>query len=184
MQILQNILLVFEKFNAVLVKLFRYVLIVAVSAQILLIFATVVLRYFFNRPLSWSDELAAFLLVYITFFGCFVAANSNKLVRIEFVLNIMGPFKKYAQVLAKLASLALIGIVSFYGYIFLFSPIIQNQKSPAMMLPMSFFFWVTPVTMMFLFFSETILLIRILVPRDPDEEMPLKADKEKGEPLA
>jgi len=97
----------------------------------------------------------------------------------------MGPFlKKFAQVLAKLASLFLIGIVCFYGYKFLFSPIIQNQKSPAMMLPMYFFFWVTPVMMMFLFFTETLSLIRIFVPKDPHEGMPLPAELEKEEPLA
>ena len=171
-----------EKFNIALVNVFRYVLVAVVSAQILLIFATVVFRYALNRPLSWSDELATFLLVYITFFGCFIAANNNKLVKIEFVVNTMGPFKKLAQVLAKLVSLALIGVICFYGYKLLFSPIIQNQRSPAMRLPMSVFFWVTPVMMMLLFLSETLSLVRLFVPIDA--EVPLQPGLGKGEPLA
>ena len=173
-----------EKFNMALVNVFRYVLVIAVSAQILLVFATVVLRYFFNRPISWSDELATFLLVYITFFGSFIGANTGKLIKIELAVNAMGPFKKFAQVLAKLLSLVLIGVICFYGYKFLFSPIVQRQKSPAMMLPMYVFFWVTPVMMTFLFLSETISFIRIFVPRDSDDEIPAPVELGKGEPLA
>jgi TRAP-type C4-dicarboxylate transport system permease small subunit len=180
---LQNILGRLESFNARLISVFRYLLGVIVFLQVVMVFVAVVFRYILNRPLFWSDELATFLLVYITFFGCFIASSMGRLARMEFGVNMLGPFKKYAQALSKLASLSIVGVVSYYGFQLLFSPIIQRQKSPAMRLPMSAFFWVVPVLMSLVFYTELIALIRIFVPREPGGAMLEEADK-GGTPLA
>jgi TRAP-type C4-dicarboxylate transport system permease small subunit len=172
-----------ESFNVRLVKVFRYALGMIVFAQVMMVFIAVVFRYLLNRPLFWSDELAAFLLVYITFFGCFIASSTGRLASVEFGLNLLGPFKKYAQVLSKLASLGIVGVVSYYGFLLLFSPIIQRQRSPAMRLPMATFFWVVPVLMSLVFYTELIALIRIFFPKEPGEAMREGAD-EGGTPLA
>jgi TRAP-type C4-dicarboxylate transport system permease small subunit len=165
-----------------MVNVFRYALGAIVFLQVAMVFVAVVCRYLLNSPLSWSDELATFLLVYITFFGCFIASSMGRLAKMEFGVNMLGPFKKYAQALSKLASLSIVGVVSYYGFQLLFSPIIQRQRSPAMRLPMSAFFWVVPVLMSLVFYTELIALIRIFVPKELDEAMHEEADK-GGTPL-
>lgn len=177
---MQKALSILEKISTALVYVISYLLAAILCVQVLLVFATVVFRYFLNRPLTWSDELAAFLLVYITFLGCFVAANTGRLAKVELVLNKMGRYKKFAQILAKLAGLVLIGVICFYGYMFHFSPIIQNQRTPAMRLPMSYFFWITPVMMTLLFFTETVSLLRLLLPKEPEAGTSLQTKPVQG----
>jgi TRAP-type C4-dicarboxylate transport system permease small subunit len=172
-----------EAYNMRLMTVLRYALAAIVSIQVLSVFSAVIFRYVLRRPLFWSDELATFLLIYITFFGCFIASNTGKLAKVELMVNALGPFKKYAQALSKLISLVLIGVVSYYGFRLLFSPIIQNQKSPAMRLPMAAFFWVVPTMMSFVFYSEILALFRIFIPREPNDALPKTADNREFPPL-
>ncbi|MFR6334249.1 MAG: TRAP transporter small permease [Eisenbergiella sp.] len=53
------------------------------TLQVCLIFVSMVMRYFLNRPLSWSDEMATFMLVYVTFLGTYVASNTGHLAKVE-----------------------------------------------------------------------------------------------------
>lgn len=154
-----------------MVKIFRYFLAVVLSAQIILIFMTVVMRYVFNRPLSWSDELATYLLVYVTFLGGYVAANTGKLAKVELISSLFrGALDKFVQVLARLASGALVGWIAIYGTQLFFSPIIQNQTSSAMRIPVKIVWWILPVTMWLLLFCEILGLIHIFVPKKGSDE--------------
>jgi TRAP-type C4-dicarboxylate transport system permease small subunit len=162
--VLRKILSKLEAFNLWILKAIRYLLAMIVTLQVLMVFGAVVCRYVLRKPLSWSDELATFLLIYITFLGCFVASNTGKLAKVEFFFGLLGPFQKYARAVGKLCSLLIVGVVSYYGFMLLFSPIILNQKSPAMRLPMAAFFWVVPVLMSLVFYTELLSLIRIFVP--------------------
>jgi TRAP-type C4-dicarboxylate transport system permease small subunit len=49
--------------------------IVSFSGMFLCVLAQVVLRYVFDRPLVWSDELARYLFVWCAFLGWIVAAR-------------------------------------------------------------------------------------------------------------
>lgn len=46
---------------------------IIVTALVGIVFTEVILRYFFNSPLSWSSELSRFLLIWLTFCGASVA---------------------------------------------------------------------------------------------------------------
>ena len=55
------------------------------------VFAQVVLRYAFDRPLVWSDELARYLFVWCAFLGWIIAARRRSHLAISVLADRCGP---------------------------------------------------------------------------------------------
>lgn len=56
-------------FEKAIVKVLRSLSFLCFAVMIVVVFAQVILRYFFGAPLAWSDELARLLLVWVSFMG-------------------------------------------------------------------------------------------------------------------
>lgn len=64
---------------------------VLVAVEILVLFAGVVSRYVFNRPLTWSDELASILFLWLAMLGAVIALRRSEHMRLGFVVSIVPP---------------------------------------------------------------------------------------------
>jgi TRAP-type C4-dicarboxylate transport system permease small subunit len=168
----RKVLYQIERANLFVINLAKYLLGLIIVAQVLMVSCTVFFRYVLNSPLSWSDELATFMLIYITFLGSYIATSKGKLARIDFLTNRPGILGKSANTLGRLITLSIVGVVCYYGFQLMFSRTIMSQKSPSLRLPMVTVFAVLPITMFLVFVSETAALIRIFLPRTPDERLP------------
>ena len=92
---------------------------------------TAVMRYAFNHPLPWTDELTTYMLVMITFLGGYVASNTGALAKVELISGkFNGTFGKIINVVAKVFSGALVGWIAFYGTKLFFSPVIRTRPAP------------------------------------------------------
>jgi TRAP-type transport system small permease protein len=61
------------------------------TGMFLCVLAQVVLRYVFDRPLVWSDELARYLFVWCAFLGWIVAARRRSHLAIAVLADRCGP---------------------------------------------------------------------------------------------
>lgn len=130
----------------------RVITAVAIAIQTIIMFLGVIFRYFLNSPLTWSDETATFLLVFITFFGCYVALKDRILARIEIIVERLPAIHRKIVVLASnLMVLTLLVAVIYFGAVLGMSPVIMLQKTPALELPFVWFYAVIPVTALFMF---------------------------------
>src|SRR6266567_3109614 len=73
---------------------------VLVSVEILVLLAGVVSRYVFNRPLTWTDELASILFLWLAMLGAVIALRRDEHMRLGvvvavFVLEIILPAYNY-----------------------------------------------------------------------------------------
>jgi len=59
------------------------VLALILGAMTILVFASVVLRYVLNNPVTWSEELASLLFAWITFVGAFVGFRAHSHIAID-----------------------------------------------------------------------------------------------------
>lgn len=59
------------------------VLALILGVMTVLVFASVVLRYVLNSPVTWSEELASLLFAWITFVGAFVGFRSRSHIAID-----------------------------------------------------------------------------------------------------
>ena len=59
--------------------------------MVLFVFLNVVLRTFFNSGLTWSEELARYLFVYVTYIGAISAMHSNAHLGVDTLLSRVSP---------------------------------------------------------------------------------------------
>ena len=67
------------------------VLALILGAMTVLVFASVVLRYVMNSPVTWSEELASLLFAWITFVGAFVGFRSRSHIAIDTLVVFLPP---------------------------------------------------------------------------------------------
>ncbi|WP_338827551.1 TRAP transporter small permease [Neomoorella thermoacetica] len=129
----------------------------SICVQMVVMFAGVCFRYFFKSPLTWSDELSCYLLVLVTFFGGYVALRTNAMAKIELVLNLFPPkIKKLSILLANILIVVLMIAVIYYGTMLVLSPVIMKQRTPAMQLPMYWFYSIIPI-------ASAMMIVRVFV---------------------
>ncbi|MEW6266966.1 MAG: TRAP transporter small permease [Thermodesulfobacteriota bacterium] len=123
----------------------------AIAIQTIIMFLGVIFRYFLKSPLTWSDETATLLMVFITFFGCHVALKEKMLARIEFVVESFPALLRTIVIfLSNLLVLTLLAAIAYFGLVLGLSPVILNQNTPALELPMIWFYGIIPLTALFM----------------------------------
>ena len=80
-----------------------------VLAETCILFAGVVSRYVFSRPLMWTDELANFLFLWLAMLGMVVALRRNEHMRLMTLINSLSP--KRGQWLSTVGALIVIVFV-------------------------------------------------------------------------
>lgn len=86
------------------------------TGMFLCVLVQVVLRYGFDRPLVWSDELARYLFVWCSFLGWIVAARRHSHLAISVVADKLPPRGQAAFALAgALAAIAFCAVMLWYG---------------------------------------------------------------------
>ena len=104
------------------------------AAMIGVVAAQVFFRYVLNQSLFWSEELARFLLVWLTFIGATVAYRRNAHPRIHLFSGRTGPRAGRAMRIGMhLVALVFCALLAVYGAQFAF--FIRQQISPALQLP-------------------------------------------------
>lgn len=118
----------------------------AVVVQTIVVFAQVCFRYLLKSPLVWAEELARYLLVFISFFGGYVALRAGALAKVDVLKEkLPGKPAKVLGVLADVLAFLLLIAVAYYGTKLALSPTIVKQWSPAMGLPMYWAYGIIPV---------------------------------------
>jgi TRAP-type C4-dicarboxylate transport system permease small subunit len=117
-------------------KVFFWLSVLTLGGMTVLIFIQVIFRYLFNQPLAWTEELARFLFIWMTFVAGVVAARRGQHIGVELIVNMLPRAgKQVIGVFAHLVSTVFFGIISFYC-ISLWDKL-SSQISPALSFPMS-----------------------------------------------
>src|ERR1700751_2901216 len=78
-----------------------------VVAEIVVLFTGVSARYFFQKPIIWSDELAGILFLWLAMLGAVVAFQRSEHMRMTAIVGQIGPQRRaFFDVLAVAAPLA------------------------------------------------------------------------------
>ncbi|MBF4102763.1 TRAP transporter small permease subunit [Gallibacterium anatis] len=82
------------------------------AIMIALVFLNVILRFFFNSGLVWSEELSRYVFVYVVYLGAIVAMKENSHLGVDtFIKNIPEKLKWIFYVLGRLIIVAVMGIL-------------------------------------------------------------------------
>jgi len=114
-------------------------------AMTIVVAIQVLCRYVFNYSLFWSEELARYLLVWLSFLGASVAYRRKAHPGIDiFQKKMPDGLQKISTGIVYLASLSLFVVMIFYGWRFAY--FVRLQISPALYLPKWIIFSIVPLS--------------------------------------
>lgn len=132
----------------------------SVLVMTLVVLLGVFMRYFLKSPLIWTDELAKYMLVYMTFVGAPVALRDKSLAAMELVVEKLPEKKrKVVQIIAYILAVALIAFLFYYSLDLISQHSVKNQISPALQIPMTWVYFSLPLGIGLLLIQSIFLLI-------------------------
>ncbi|MEZ4525863.1 MAG: TRAP transporter small permease [Desulfobacterales bacterium] len=123
----------------------EFLLFVLGISMSLIVALQVFFRYVLNHSLFWSEELARFLLVWLSFLGAASAYRRGVHPGVDvFFVRMPRLLQKISLLFVHTASLALFGIMIFFGC--QFSWFVRAQISPALLMPKWIIMGIIPVS--------------------------------------
>ncbi len=125
-------------------KLVNLLVIACVIGMVAVIFLQVIFRFVLNDPLSWSEELARFLFVWITFLGAAICARERAHIGMDYVVS------KFPEALRKRIEhfeMLLLVVISLAIMVTSIETVVTNfgQSSPALKLNMGLVYAAIPI---------------------------------------
>ena len=134
-----------EKLSATVNGWIEYSLFGLGMSMTVIVAVQVFFRYGLNQSLFWSEELARYLLVWLSFLGASVAYRRKAHPGIDLMQAKMpAPLQRVSAITVHLASLALFTVMIVYGYRFAY--FVRLQISPALYLPKWVVFSIIPIS--------------------------------------
>lgn len=134
-------------FNVVIDKLNRMIILIVVPLFTIMSAVTliqVLFRYVFKLPLSWTEELARFLFVWVVFLGSAVSVKELAHVGVEYFLDRLSfGKKKVITVIAYSACIFMALILAKVGW-----DVTRRtfaQLAPSMQIPMAYVYFAYPL---------------------------------------
>ncbi|MGL4791633.1 MAG: TRAP transporter small permease [Anaerotignaceae bacterium] len=138
------------------------------GTMVAITFAQIIFRVFFTA-LSWSEELARYMLVWSTMIGAGCVYKSGGHISVLIVQNILPDgIKKYAKVLVHILCGIVFVIACIYGLRYM--ELMGAQKSPALGIPMKYMYMSVPVGCAIMLFHAAVLIIDTFCKKKVGEE--------------
>lgn len=139
---------VLKKINDFIMTLEEILLVIITVGLCAVIFVEVLCRYIFFTPTAWSEELARYLFIILTFIGAAYACGCHDHIEIDIINQVLEKIpaikdtaraKKMVDVVANITTIIFLIIfnIIFWGYMMQIKML--NLLSPTMHLPM---FWI------------------------------------------
>jgi TRAP-type transport system small permease protein len=117
--------------------------------------ANVIARYFFNSPIEWAEEFSRYAFIWVVFLGAAYCSKSGRHIVIDgLALSLPGRLRAYLRVVVDLLTLALMGVLVYYGWIL---TVFTTQPTSTLYVPMSVVYVVVPL-------SALLIMIRSVGP--------------------
>ena len=114
----------------------KYCCVVLMSLMTLIIFIQVVARYVFQNSLSWSEELARYLFIWLVYLGISYGCQMRKHIKIDAALGLFPKkIRKFVVIIGDLFFLAFAIYVAYTGLGYSLS---QTRVSSAMGIPFKY----------------------------------------------
>ena len=101
------------KFN----KFLDAVTVLCMALILILVVWQVVMRYIFNSPLVWSEELAVYIMVWMTFIGSVICMRDKEHIEVTVLVDYLPrSLQRAAIIFSRLVSAVFLLIVAYYGF--------------------------------------------------------------------
>ncbi len=117
----------------------EFIIIPLIFAMSFIIFIQVIARYVFHNSLTWSEELARYLFVWLVYFSVSFTARRQKHIRIDAAINLYPKaMRPIIEIVSEVIVLAFSVFIAVTGVTVFQKIEWSGQMSPAIGLPMQF----------------------------------------------
>ena len=147
---MRNLLKKFNKFE-------EMVLVSSLVLNVMIVFMQVIMRYFFNTSITWSEELSRYIFIWQVWLGSSIAFVDNQHIRVDLIFSIFKSenSQKVLHLINNIIWFSFNVFLVYVGVKLLGSMNARNALSSGMRLPLVYVYAALPV-------SSFILAIRIL----------------------
>jgi len=139
-------------------RIVQFTLVGMVGVMTVIIILQVFMRYLFLFSLSWSEEVARYLMIWGSFLGASLALKYGFHIGVEFVINrIPEKMRGWINLTAKLGMLLFLIYFTIGG--FRLSWAVRDQDSPALLFSMAYAYLSAPVGGVFMIIQLLSLLV-------------------------
>lgn len=154
----------------------RPVVFAGMAALIGVITLQIVSRVFF-QAVGWTEEVARFLLVWITFLGATLAFQRGRHIAVTFVVEALpAPLQRVARIAAVLVALGFMIALMVIGYRYM--QVQSFQKSASLRLSMTWVYAVIPLCSALMAWYALVDLVGLIVRGSTDGEPDPRAPEE------
>ena len=139
-------------------RIVQYALVGMVSVMTVIIIIQVFMRYIFLYSLSWSEEVARYLMIWVSFLGASLALKYGLHIGVEFIINRFPEgIRGWVNLIAKMGILIFLIYFTIGG--FRVSWAVRDQDSPALLFSMAYAYLAAPVGGLFMITQLLNLLV-------------------------
>jgi TRAP-type C4-dicarboxylate transport system permease small subunit len=133
-----------RRFETWFVEANKWILAVLLAAMSVIVFANVTLRYLTHFSITWSEEVARYLMIWMTFLGTGLALRYGLHVAITNLQEILPPLlQRLARALVVLLLAAFLALMVLKGYDYMMRA--RFQLTPATRIPFSYIYAAMPI---------------------------------------
>jgi len=124
----------------------EYFLVYTLAFSVIIVFIQVIMRYCFQNSLSWSEEVARYLFLWISWIGASYAVRENSHFRVEILANMVkGSARNWFELIILLIWFIFCVFLTFWGAKVTYFIWIRQQVSAALQMPMAYAYASVPV---------------------------------------
>lgn len=141
---------------------------------VLLIFYGVVMRYVFNNPQAWVEEVSRYSIIWGTFLGFGMALKHNQHIQVDILYDRLNATGKYIiNLVATALSIIFCIIYIYYGWNLVATRFHSGMVSLEMRIPMWIVYLILPISGVLFLLRFIERLVNILRRKDEDYANPL-----------
>ena len=100
-------------------------------------FLQVIMRYVFNMPLTWPEEISRYMWIWTVFFSLSYTIYLRNMLRVDVIADMLPPkVKQILDICIQALSLVIYAIFTFYSFKVYASLALSGRVSPALRIPM------------------------------------------------
>jgi TRAP-type C4-dicarboxylate transport system permease small subunit len=165
-----------QKLNRKLARLLDWAIGLIMGAVVTILFVGVIMRYLFNAPLFWSEEIAVMGLIWMTFLGGAILVRQDKNVCITLLSDICpAPVGRFMKILSGALVILMLCIMIYQSW--QLTGRLAHATTPALRIKESWFGWAM-ICGFFIMLYYQILHLIALVRNKP--AFPETADQDRG----
>lgn len=120
---------------------------ICTAAMVLIVFLQIVMRFIFNNSLTWSEELATVIFIWISWIGISLGEKKGEHIRITLVTDrFHGNAKKVIIIIGNLCTLAILVFLLIYGIDVMMHIMSIGSATPALKIPKWIVYGAVPVS--------------------------------------